>query len=142
MHVVSLHREVRLHLSIAFESQLSSLCIRFALTLHLLSEAASKAPQMKKQYSLFIHSAFFDIVLPQKVRQVGLSETRGSVVEFYHTAFATEPANLEIHKSSDDFIQKKETIFEVNVLLGEKLLANLLVLNRKQVFRAFFKIWV
>ena len=48
-HVVSLRREVRLHLSIAFESQLSSLCIRFALTLHLLSEAASGATQMKKQ---------------------------------------------------------------------------------------------
>nr|DAV99216.1 MAG TPA: Mitochondrial import receptor subunit Tom6, fungal [Caudoviricetes sp.] len=30
---------------------------------------------MKKQYSLFIHSAFFDILLPQKVRQEGLSET-------------------------------------------------------------------
>ena len=82
MHVVSLHREVRLHLSIAFESQLSSLCIRFALTLHLLSEAASEAPQMKKQYSLFIHSAFFDIVLPQKVRQVGLSETQDASLNF------------------------------------------------------------
>ena len=31
---------------------------------------------MKKQYSLLIHSAFFDILLQQKVRQVGLSETR------------------------------------------------------------------
>ena len=31
--VVSLLCEVRLHLSIAFESKLSSLCIRFALTL-------------------------------------------------------------------------------------------------------------
>ena len=41
-----------------------------------------------------------------------------------------------------EFRQKKETIFEENVLLGEKLLAILLVLNRKQVFRAFFKIWV
>ena len=46
---VSLRHEVRLHLSIAFESQFSSLCIRFALTLHLLSEAASGATQMKKQ---------------------------------------------------------------------------------------------
>ena len=46
---LTLRREVRLHLSIAFESQLSSLCIRFALTLHLLSEAASGATQMKKQ---------------------------------------------------------------------------------------------
>ena len=94
---LTLRREVRLHLSIASESQLSSLCIRFALTLHLLSEAASEAPQMKKQYSLFIHSAFFDILLQKKVRQVGLSETRGSVVEFYHTAFATEP---QIHRFS------------------------------------------
>ena len=34
--VVSLLCEVRLHLSIAFESKLSSLCIRFALTLHQL----------------------------------------------------------------------------------------------------------
>ena len=33
---VSLLCEVRLHLSIAFESKLSSLCIRFALTLHQL----------------------------------------------------------------------------------------------------------
>ena len=32
VHVVSLLRELRLHLSITFESQLSSLCIRFALT--------------------------------------------------------------------------------------------------------------
>ena len=34
------YREVRLHLSIAFESQLSSLCIRFALTLHTRSQAS------------------------------------------------------------------------------------------------------
>ncbi len=31
---LTLLREVRLHLSIALESKLSSLCIRFALTLH------------------------------------------------------------------------------------------------------------
>ena len=33
VHVVSLIREVGLRLSIAFEIQLSSLCVRFALTL-------------------------------------------------------------------------------------------------------------
>ena len=37
------------------------------------------AKQMKKQYYLLIHSAFFDIVLQQKVRQVGLSETRDAL---------------------------------------------------------------
>ena len=37
---LTLRCEVRLHLSIAFESQLSSLCIRFALTLHTRSQAA------------------------------------------------------------------------------------------------------
>ena len=40
------------------------------------SQAVHQPKRMKKQYSLFIHSAFFDIMLPQKVRQVGLSETR------------------------------------------------------------------
>ena len=40
---------------------------------------------MKKQNYLFSNPAFFDIVLQQKVRQVGLSETRRCVVEFYHT---------------------------------------------------------
>ncbi len=34
VNALTFHREVRLHLSIALESQLSSLCIRFALTLH------------------------------------------------------------------------------------------------------------
>ena len=37
---------------------------------------------MKKQYSLLIHSAFFDILLQQKVRQVGLSETRDALLSF------------------------------------------------------------
>ena len=70
-----------------FRKRVFKFCIRFALTLHLLSEAASGAPQMKKQYSLFIHSAFFDILQPQKVRQVDLSETPGCVVGL---SFATE----------------------------------------------------
>ena len=102
-------REVRLRLSIAFEIQLSSLCVRFALTLPTAKSGCTSAKFSKtsfqvlhsvctdiafgnkgstaalkncilvltdeKQYSLFIHSAFFDIMLPQKVRQVGLSET-------------------------------------------------------------------
>ena len=37
---------------------------------------------MKKQYSLFIHSAFFDMVLQQKVSQVDLSETRDALLSF------------------------------------------------------------
>ena len=37
---------------------------------------------MKKQYSLLIHSAFFDILLQQKVRQVGLSETQDALLSF------------------------------------------------------------
>ncbi len=36
------------------------------------------------------HSAFFDILLPQKVRQVGLSETHDTSLSFT-TRFATEP---------------------------------------------------
>mgnify|MGYP007091226654 CR=1 FL=1 len=36
---------------------------------------------MKKQYSLLI-SAFFDIMLQQKVRQVGLSETLDASLSF------------------------------------------------------------
>ena len=37
---------------------------------------------MKKQYSLFIHSAFFDILIQKKVRQVGLSETQNASLSF------------------------------------------------------------
>ena len=100
-------REVRLHLSIALESQLSSLCIRFALTLLSRSQAAPQhnfrkrvfkfcirfaltllsrsqaapqhnfAPETDEKTIFLIdsHSAFFDILIPQKVRQEGLSET-------------------------------------------------------------------
>ena len=73
-------REVRLHLSIALESQLSSLCIRFALTLLSRSQATPQhnfAPETDEKTIFLIdsHSAFFDILIPQKVRQEGLSET-------------------------------------------------------------------
>ena len=37
---------------------------------------------MKKQQYLFSHSAFFDILLQQKVRQVGLSETQDALLSF------------------------------------------------------------
>lgn len=47
------------------------------------------AKQMKKQYYLLIHSAFFDIVLQQKVRQVGLSETPTHRVGLYFTLFGS-----------------------------------------------------
>ena len=47
--VVSLLCEVRLHLSIAFESKLSSLCIRFALTLPLQGATGSKPPSLCAQ---------------------------------------------------------------------------------------------
>ena len=67
------YREVRLHLSIAFESQLSSLCIRLALT--LLREVRLHLSLTDEKTIFLIYSAFFDILLQQKVGQAGLSET-------------------------------------------------------------------
>ena len=66
-------REVRLYLSIAFESQLSSLCIRLALT--LLREVRLHLSLTDEKTIFLIYSAFFDILLQQKVGQAGLSET-------------------------------------------------------------------
>ena len=70
---LTLLREVRLHLSIAFESQLSSLCIRLALT--LLREVRLHLSLTDEKTIFLIYSAFFDILLQQKVGQAGLSET-------------------------------------------------------------------
>ena len=67
------YREVRLHLSIAFESQLSLLCIRLALT--LLREVRLHLSLTDEKTIFLIYSAFFDILLQQKVGQAGLSET-------------------------------------------------------------------
>ena len=66
------YREVRLHLSIAFESQLSLLCIRLALT--LLREVRLHLSLTDEKTIFLIYSAFFDILLQQKVGQAGLSE--------------------------------------------------------------------
>ena len=50
-------REVRLHLSIAFESQLSSLCIRLALTLHSRSKATPQQNFRKRVFKFCIRFA-------------------------------------------------------------------------------------
>ena len=64
------YREVRLHLSIAFESQLSLLCIRLALT--LLREVRLHLSLTDEKTIFLIYSAFFDILLQQKVGQACL----------------------------------------------------------------------
>ena len=69
------------------------LCINHIKAARQYGETVRQSKRMKKQYSLFIHSAFFDIMLPQKVRQVGLSETHDALLRFPH-AFAIEPQRL------------------------------------------------
>ena len=51
------------------------LCINHIKAAQQYGETVRQSKRMKKQYSLFIHSAFFDILIQKKVRQVGLSET-------------------------------------------------------------------
>ena len=58
------------------------LCINHIKAARQYGETVRQSKRMKKQYSLFIHSAFFDIMLPQKVRQVGLSETHDALLRF------------------------------------------------------------
>ena len=73
---------------------------------------------MKKQYSLFIHSAFFDILLQQKVRQVGLSETRMHCW-FYHILFVTEPSFQVC-----DYVQDRWTFIAFKQLRNNQLRHN------------------
>ena len=63
-----------------FRKRVFKFCIRFALTLLSRSQAAPQhnfAPETDEKTIFLIdsHSAFFDILIPQKVRQEGLSET-------------------------------------------------------------------
>ena len=58
------------------------LCINHIKAARQYEETVRQSKRMKKQYSLFIHSAFFDILLQKKVRQVGLSETQNASLSF------------------------------------------------------------
>ena len=63
-----------------FRKRVFKFCIRFALTLLSRSQAVPQhnfAPETDEKTIFLIdsHSAFFDILIPQKVRQEGLSET-------------------------------------------------------------------
>ena len=70
---------------------------------------------MKKQQYLFSHSAFFDILLRQKVRQVGLSETHDVLVSFTPLILRKNPLSTP-HKlcmglTPTEIIMDKSAVF-------------------------------
>ena len=70
---------------------------------------------MKKQQYLFSHSAFFDILLQQKVRQVGLSETHDVLVSFTPLILRKNPLSTphKLYKglTPTEIIMDKSAVF-------------------------------
>ena len=89
-------REVRLHLSIAFESQLSSLCVRFALTLHSRSQAAPQQNFRKQVFKFCIRLALTLHSRSQAAPQQNFRKTSFQVLHSVGTDIAYGEVRLHL----------------------------------------------
>ena len=119
VRVVSLLREVRLHLSIAFESQLSLLCIRLALTLLSRSQAAPQHSFWEPAL-IALHSVGTDIAsrsqaAPQHsflepaliaLHSVGTDIASRSLAAPQHSFW--EPALIALHSVGTDIASRSQ----------------------------------